>query len=98
MWSMIPSEPASAENCGSKLISALVSATRSVFAGSAAHADAAHVASASRPTAQAVATYPLREGRIDRCSEGSAGVDYNRSSVPPAVVGLVEVLAVLDEA
>ena len=35
---MIPSVPASAENCGSKLISALVSATRNVLAGSAASA------------------------------------------------------------
>jgi hypothetical protein len=36
---MIPSVPPSAENCGSKLCSALVRTTRNVFAGSAARAD-----------------------------------------------------------
>src|SRR5207244_7402659 len=39
---MMPSEPASAENCGSKLCSALVRTTRSVFAGSAAAAESAN--------------------------------------------------------
>src|SRR5450755_4126701 len=46
MWSMMLSVPASAENCGSKLISALEKATRSVFAGSAAAAHAEYEPSA----------------------------------------------------
>src|SRR4029453_16305758 len=42
MWSMMPSDPASAENCGSKLISAPVKTTRKVFAESAASTESAN--------------------------------------------------------
>src|SRR5438094_1936856 len=64
---MMPSEPASAENCGSKLCSALVRTTCSVFDGSAAAAESANDPS----TQSAIPNAQCRPREVCRLSAGS---------------------------
>src|SRR4030095_9699422 len=74
MWSLMPSEPAAAENCGSKLISAPVSTTCSVLLEAAAAAGAADAPRGTNTTTQRKLqlTSPIIEHRRARPPPRSA--------------------------